>query len=211
MRRVSIAFGCMALGLLATGCKIARAPRPQRINTYLAEPGDLDSIRRIMVLPFSSEASTPANCEGIRDAFLTELQKIRRFEVVPLPDTAQESRELRESLRTGRLSAPAMVRLCNRYSLDGVFVGTVVSWRPYRPPHLGMRTYLFSVHSAEAVWAVDAMFDTNDLATISDLRDYTRRVLRDDGNLHGWELTLLSPSMFTKYVAHRFVTTWIAD
>jgi hypothetical protein len=151
------------------------------------------------------------DCSKVRDAFVAELQKLRRFEVVPLPAEASEDEELHFSLSRGRLSTEAVVRLCRRYSLDGLFLGSVTSWRAYTPPHLGLRTQLVSVHSGAPVWAVDAIYDAADRSTISDLRHYTDTMQQDDGNLHGYELSLLSPSKFTTYVAHRCVGTWIED
>ena len=77
-----------------------------------------------------------------------------RIEVVPLPTDAREDDELNASLAHGRLSTDAMVRLCDRYALDAVLVGSVTAWRPYTPPHLGMRTQLVSVHSGAPIWAI---------------------------------------------------------
>jgi len=198
-----------AAAVCLTGCRVPRPDRPKVVNSYLAEPEDLANVRRIMVLPFHAEHGVTVDHNQIRDAFVSELQKLRRFEVVPLTDAAREDDMLNESLSHGRLSTDAIVRLCERYSLDGVFVGAVTSWRPYTPPHLGLRTHLISVHSGASVWAVDAIYDASDLSTISDLRHYVDRTQRDDGNLHGWELTLLSPTKFTSFVAHRCVGTWI--
>ena len=206
-RLLAAAAALAALPL--TGCNLVRPPQQKAINTYLAEPADLANVRRIMVLPFTPEAAVQVDCEQVRDAFLTELQKLRRFEVVPLPSSAQENAMLQESMRRGRLSTDALVRLCERYSLDGVLVGTVTSWRPYTPAHLGMRTQMISIHSGATVWAVDAIYDANDRTTISDLREYAGASQHDNGSLHGWELNLLSPARFTNYVAHRFVGTWI--
>jgi hypothetical protein len=184
---------------------------PKTINHYLAEPGDLANVRRIMVLPFAQQPGVQADCAKVRDAFVTELQKLRRFEVVPLPTDAREDDELNASLAHGRLSTDAMVRLCNRYALDGVLVGSVTAWRPYTPPHLGMRTQLLSVHSGAPVWAVDAIYDSSDRTTVDDLQHFVAHTQRDDGNLHGWEMNLLAPGKFTTYVAHRFVGTWVED
>ncbi len=188
---------------------LPRTPRQKLINSYLAEESDLANVRRIMVLPFTPESSVLADCDKIRDAFLAELQKLRRFEVVPLPSTAAENSMLDSSVRRGRLSTDALVRLCDRYSLDGVLVGTVTAWRPYKPAHLGMRTQLVSIHSGATVWAVDAIYDTNDRSTISDLREYAATSQHDEGSLHGWELNLMAPTRFVTYVAHRFVGTWV--
>ena len=72
----------------------------------------------------------------------------------------------------------------------------------------GMRTQLVSVHSGAIVWAVDALYDAADRSTISDLRHYYEHMEADDHSLHGWELNLIAPSWFARYVAHRFVGTW---
>lgn len=208
MNRIfSITAGVAAL--LLSSCSMVRPDRPKLINSYLAEPADLANIRRIMVLPFHAEAGITVENNQIRDAFVAELQKLRRFEVVPLADAAREDDVLNKSLAHGRISTEAMVKLCDRYALDGLFVGSVTAWRPYTPTHLGLRTQLISVHSGSSVWAVDTIFDAADRTTISDLKHYVSHTQRDDGNLHGWEMTLLSPAKFTNFVAHRCVGTWI--
>ena len=199
----------LALAAIGTGCQLERPLSTKAINSYLAEPSDLANVRRIMVLPFAQEAGVQADCEKVRDAFVGELQKLRRFEVVPLPSQAREDDELNASIRRGRLSTEAMVRLCDRYSLDGLLVGSVTAWRAYTPPHLGLRTQLISVHSGATIWAVDAMYDSSDRTTVSDLRHYSENSQQADGSLHDWEMNLLSPMKFTTYVAHRFVGTWV--
>lgn len=195
--------------LASASCNLQRPLAEKPINCYLAEPSDLANVRRIMVLPFAHEAGVQADCVEVRDSFVTALQKLRRFEVVPLPEAAREDDALNASIRRGRLSTDAMVRLCERYALDGLLVGTVTAWRAYTPPHLGMRTQLISVHSGATVWAVDAMYDSNDRTTVDDLQLFAEHQIRDDGSLHGWEMNLLSPMKFTSYVAHRFVGTWV--
>jgi TolB-like protein len=208
MNRSVTAAALIALAFAFASCA-SQPHQPKVINSYLAEPADLANVRRIMVLPFAQESGVQADCTTVRDAFVAELQKLRRFEVVPLPADARENDELNASLTRGRLSTDAMVRLCNHYSLDGVFVGSVTAWRPYTPPHLGMRTQLISVHSGAPVWAVDAIYDSSDRTTIADLQHFVETTQRNDGNLHGWEMTLLAPGKFMTYVAHRFVGTWV--
>lgn len=195
-------------GLLLAACGVSTHTVKKPINAYLGDAADRASVRRVMVMPFQLEGSADAEVEQVRDAFVAELQKLRRFEVVPLPTSAIENATLRESLRSGRLSTDATVRLCERYGLDGILLGTITSWRAYSPPHLAMRTQLLSVHSGAPIWAVDAMYDSGDRSTVSDLRHYMMTQKQDDGSLHGWELRLLAPQQFTQYVANRFVGTW---
>lgn len=198
-------FAVMLIG----GCQLEPPPEPKVVNCYLAAPADLANVRRIMVLPFTQEDGVQADCQLVRDAFVGELQKLRRFEVVPLPLGAQEDDVLNTSIHRGRLSTDAMVRLCRRYNLDGVFIGSVTKWRAYQPPHLGMRTQLLSVHSGAPVWVVDAIYDTSDRTTVSDLRHYAGTAQQHDGSLHDWQMNLLAPTRFTNYVAYRFVGTWV--
>jgi len=207
-RRLFLVLLALAATTLGS-CRLARSPEPKRINSYLVDRVDLANVRRIMVLPFHQEDGVNADCQQIRDTFLAELQKLRRFEVVPLPASAQENDQMRRSLHRGRLSTEAVVRLCERYSLDGILVGSVTRWRAYQPPHLGLRTQLLSVHSGATVWAVDAIYDASDQTTMADLEHYAAKVQHDDGSLHGWQMNLLAPSRFTNYVAYRFVSTWI--
>jgi hypothetical protein len=71
---IVVLLGAAVLG----GCAGAgHSPKP--INCYLAEPADLANVRRIMVLPFAQQPGVQADCAKVRDAFVTELQKLRRF------------------------------------------------------------------------------------------------------------------------------------
>jgi TolB-like protein len=194
--------------LCALGCTTHQPPEKRPVNAYLADPRDLASVRRVMVLPFAEESGVTAETDRLRDAYLAELQKLRRFEIVPLPASAQECALLNHSARVGELSTEAVVHLCDRYYLDGVLIGSVTAWRAYMPQQLGMRTELVSVHSGAIVWAVDALYDAADRSTISDLRHYYEHMEADDNSLHGWEINLIAPSWFARYVAHRFVGTW---
>lgn len=207
--RTCLAAVVALTALLLGSCQLIRQPEPKRINSFLADRADLANVRRIMVLPFHQEDGVSADCQQVRDAFLAELQKLRRFEVVPLPASAQENEMLRRSLHRGRLSTEAVVRLCGRYSLDGIMVGSVTRWRAYQPPHLGLRMQLLSVHSGATVWAVDAIYDASDQTTMADLEHYATKIQQDDGSLHGWQMNLLAPTRFTNYVAYRFVSTWV--
>ena len=133
---------------------------PRLINSYLAEPADLANIRRIMVLPFHAEAGITVENNQIRDAFVsraTEAAPLRSGAARPMPRARTTCST--QSLAHGRISTEAMVKLCDRYALDGLFVGSVTAWRPYTPTHLGLRTQLISVHSGSSVWAVDTIFD----------------------------------------------------
>lgn len=204
-------FASFAAAFALAGCALERAPEKRDVNHYLADARDLASVRRVMVLPFAEEPGVVAECNRIRDAYISELQKLRRFELVPLPESAAEVAQLQASLRHGRVATDSIVELCNRYRVDAVLAGSITTYRAYTPPSLGMRTQLVSIHSGSVIWAVDAIYDSNDRSMQSDLRHYYKYVQTHDGNLHGWEFDTISPTLFCAYVAHRFVGTWTEE
>ena len=198
----------VATSATMSGCLLPRIPKPRPINWYLAHPNDVIGVRRIMVLPFREAEGVDADHLGVREAFLAELAKIHRFEVIPLPAGAEEDHEIYQSLQRGRISAEALVALAARYKLDGVLVGTITSYRPYLPPTLGLRTKLFSVHSGSYVWAAEGLYDAKDARTMEDLEHYQKSFLATETSMHGTRINLLSPARFAAYVSHRLVGTW---
>jgi TolB-like protein len=165
-------------------------------------------VRRIMVLPFREAASVQADTYVVRESFLAELAKLQRFEVIPLPSGTAADDKVYRALTRGRISAESLVALAKRYRLDGVLVGTITSYRPYLPPHLGLRTKLFSVHSGSFIWAAEGLYDANDLRTMEDLEHYQKSFLAEESSMHGVRINLLSPRKFASYVCHRLVGTW---
>jgi len=208
LRRLPLALAAAATALLS-GCGLFKNPTAREVNHWLAEDADLAAVRRIMVLPFATATGVKADTHKLRDVFTAELLKLQRFEVIPLPEGAREDQALAASVTTGRLSTQEIVALANRYHLDGVVVGTITSWRPYKPPQLGLRTQLISVHSGAPVWAADAYYDAGDGRTVEDLQHYAQRAMAEDSDhLHGWEILMISPTKFASFVSYRLASTW---
>lgn len=189
----------------------ARKPEPKRVNAYLADSRDMSSVRRIMVLPFAESPGVSADLDRVREAFISELLKIQRFEIVSMPRGAREEEVINRSLARGRLSTSALVSLSDRYNLDGVMMGTVTSYRAYTPPHLGMQIQLISIHSGETVWAAEGLYDASDARTVEDLNHYFMSSRADDETGHGVEIYWISPTKFASYVSARLVASWSAS
>lgn len=199
------------LALLAAlgGCSaLPRPPEPKPVNCYFGDERDLHNVRRVMVLPFDVSAGVDAETFPLRASFIQELQKLGAFEIVPLPDRAEEDKEIQKSVVRGRLSTDAVVALCKRYQLDAVVMGTVTSYRPYKPPHLGLKVQMLSIHSASTVWAADGTWDATETASIDDIQHYARSYATAEESMHGWELLLISPTRFAAFVSHRIAGTW---
>ena len=196
--------------LFAAGCiGIPHTPRKMPVAAYFAAEKELQRVHRVMVLPFTSAPGVLADRRVLRSCFVAELAKLQRFELVPLPEGAEEDAKLYQSLRRGRISNKALATLGERYNLDGVLLGTVTGNRSYKPPHLGLRVQLMSLHSATAIWAAEVLYDAADAATVEDLQHFAKSYAAPEDSMHGWELILISPTRFATFVSHRVVGTWL--
>ena len=195
-----ITSGCA--GLLPTRATVRDVP------VYWASPSDIDQVRRVLVLPFDTAPEVDADVTGVHRAVVEELAKMQRFELVRMDRSNDIDQAILESMRHGRISLEALSELVALHHVDGVLLGTVTSYRPYKPPRLGLRVQILSTHSAAPVWAVETFYDSGDAAVIEDLQHFAASFAASDANEHGWEFALISPQRFAGFVAHRVVGTW---
>jgi hypothetical protein len=183
-------------------------PAARPVNHRFADGPELTLLRRVLVLPFAVDETVIADEPLIRGEFVSELQKLQRFEVVTLPPGSEEDHEITEALLRGMISTTPLVELAKRFHVDGIVTGTILQSRAYRPPVLGLRVQMISVHSGGIAWAADGLYDAGDYATRLDVMHYCATVASPDDSLHGWEMTTLSQRRFARFVAHRLVETW---
>lgn len=201
--------GALLTALALAGCAgFPGIPNKAPVPAYFAPEEELQSVHRVMVLPFVTAPGVQADLDVVRRCFVLELAKLQRFELVPLPDGADEDKELYQTLRRGRISTEALAALGSRYHLDGVLLATVTGNRSYKPPHLGLRVQLISLHSANAIWAAEVFYDSADATTVEDLQHFAKSFAAPEESMHGWELILISPTRFATFVSHRVVGTW---
>jgi hypothetical protein len=124
----------VALAALA-GCE----PR-LREPTVLATP--YEHGRLWGIAPFLNESGTSiVNETTVADAFMIEAQQVDGVDVVPVNRVIFAMREL--GLRAVTTPGDA-TSIMNLLDLDGLIVGTVTTYDPYRPMQLGMAVQLYA-------------------------------------------------------------------
>lgn len=208
-RRGNLAL--LGAALATTGCSwFLDQPEPKAVSAFRAPAAEFAVVRRVMVLPFAFAPGVEGDRDSarqIRDAFLAEFAKLQRFEIVPLPEGADEHLAINDGAPRGALPARALLALGKRYRLDGLILGTITAYRPYLPPHLGVRVQLTSVHSGATVWAAEGLYDSSERATERDVRHYALSYLAKEDSDHGWRMNVIAPRRFAAFVAHRLVAT----
>ena len=132
-------------------------------NAYQASPDLAPELRRVAVLPPAWEGSASdlaAGGEALAPVLLSELSKLRKFEVVTV--SPPDLRGL-----TGRLSwtgeeilpADFLNSLQRVYGCDAVLFFQMTRFQAYAPLAVGWRMKLVDVRTRQILWAVDEDYD----------------------------------------------------
>lgn len=206
--RRALAAGVALAAAALAGCAGAGRPAPSPVTCYRAPGTGLADVRRAVVLPFEREAAAAEFLGDLEATFAGELQKERRFEIVPLGDT---DAGLASALvrREGEYEIRSLIEIARRYSADAALVGTVTQFRPYEPMALGLKVELVSAATGEVVFSAEAIFDCAEEATLEAIREYHEaRGGRDErADVSGWRHYTASPRSFARFVCASVAAT----
>ncbi|HHI79403.1 MAG TPA: hypothetical protein ENK02_05445 [Planctomycetes bacterium] len=178
------------------------------VSAFLGDRQDLRLCRRVLVLPIQSTNMTSTLRKDLEEALLSELAFQGRFQVLRMePSQGAEGKEIYPTERRGRIDPDLVVELGRRYQADALLLTRVTQWFPYKPPRIGLRLQLVSVHSGKVIWAIDQTWDAGTERTRLDLINYARTTLAPQENLHGWEFLMISPRRFGRFALRRSVNT----
>lgn len=212
---LSLVAGC---GLLDR-VKHARhpAPAPPTFSQYHLDGWEWIRVARVVVLPFRNESGYTRAGEEARDAFVAELQRAGRFEVIPTPadDRAFLAAEVRCS---GRFDEAMILDLARDTSADVVVYGVVSNYSPYPRPRLGLVLQAVGPQEAKVVASVDGLWDSTDLAIADRAYVYYRQGVREhrpwirnhviaSDDSFAVDQALESPILFRRFVAREAVLT----
>lgn len=176
-----------------------------------------DGVARVVVLPFRNESQYTRAGEEMREAFVAELQRAGRFEVIP---TAPDDRAYLAAVSRcgGRFDEVLLHDIACATSADVLVYGVVSNYSPYPRPRLGVVLQAVGPGEAKVVASVDGLWDTTDLSVAERVRVYYRQrcrerppwvrnavIARDDSFAD--DLALDSPNLFRRFVAREAVLT----
>lgn len=192
-------------------------PGPPTFSQYHLEGWQWERVGRVVVLPFRNETGYTRNEAGYtrvgdeaREAFIAEMQKVGRFEVIP---TAQDDRAYLAAVSRcgGRFDEALLYDIAKATSADVVVYGVVTTYSPYPRPRIGLVLQAVGPEEAKVVASVDGLWDTTDQAIAERIRLYYRQRAKEtppwvrnhkiasDDSFAG-ELALDSPNLFRRFV-----------
>jgi len=210
---ISAIAGCGLLEHVKHGQR--PAPAPPTFSQYHLEGWEWNRVARVIVLPFGNESAYTRAGEESREAFVAELQRVGRFEVVPTaPD---DQAVLAAQVRcNGRFDEAFMLDIAHATNADVVIHGIVSNYSPYPRPRLGLVIQAVGPEEAKVVASVDGLWDTTDLAIAERVRVYYRQRARErppwirnhviaSDDSFAAELALDSPMLFRRFVSREAV------
>lgn len=212
-----------ALVLLICGCQQYRLQEPAVLQAPYQRP------QLWAVAPFANESGVSVvDTNRVADLFTEQAEQTRGVNTVPV------NRVLAAMSQLGISNVDSMGdarSLMNVLGVDGLIVGTVTAYDPYRPPKLGLavelhvreaNSFLFSVDPnellrsgqgnpapgelgpANPVAQASGVFDASHHDTLLRLRHYASG--RDEpGSAFGPDIYLVRMELYTQFVCHQLI------
>ena len=180
-------------------------PKPSPIRLYGSPPPEIDA-QRIVVAPFLYGHRDERVSREITEAFIIELQKLGRFEIISPYTVAGQAAAEGELWRDGVVDLPTMVKLRRRLKAEAFVFGTITHYKPYRPPILGVKVSMVSARTGAVVWAAEAVFDASNVATEEHVKAYYDGTSDVEGEHLGWKVVLLSMRRYAHFVSHQLLS-----
>lgn len=167
------------------------------------------SVQRVVLLPAFWHQDSSAGFLDDLDLTLTdELNKTNLVEVVPV--SRQELSNLFGKWQFATYDVfPSgfFNKLRVQYAADAVIFVDLTSYRAYKPINIGIRAKMVNTLSGESMWAFDTTFDAGDPSIAMGATRYA--TLRDSSPypLDASSPILMSPRLFSRYVAFMTFST----
>ncbi len=205
----------LAAGALLAGCATqARnlavlGPEYRPDNVFHYPPNLPMNLQRVAVLPLACEephANLPEGCEALNPVLLTELAKLKKFEVVAVNRDNLRSRTGRSSWTgTEVLPVEFFDSLQRTYGCDAVLFCQLTVFHAYAPISVGWRFKMVDTRTRQILWAADEVFDAGQKNVLNGAARYQAAALRGS-EADGWSVRN-SPRQFGQYAAARLLAT----
>lgn len=201
--------GGLAAGLLLAGAVQAADTRPD--NVFVYPPALSANLQRVVVLPLTSDRQDVGlleGCEALQPILLEGLVRTKKFEVVSASADVLRGGSGRPAWTGGEeLPTDFFGSLKREYGCDGVLFCQLTVFHAYGPPVIGWRLKLVDARTREILWAVDQVFDANDMVAVKKpwqfLRGHEKSDTLDETR---WEV-LNSPRQFGRYTVAKVLET----
>ena len=197
-------MGRLALGLLVLSslgaCSAAPRGVPVLGSATVARDFDSYTIRRVGVVPFSGVEFSAEESNELSAAVFGELSAVTPYEVVPLDTIDPAEVPTSEPYRRGWYRPETVLGIARRFQLDAILIGSVTDYQGFPPQRLAVSVDLVAADTGMVVWSAAVQLDASQARTRRAVENWARLHLGAEEEQE-WELILLSPRRFMRFVA----------
>lgn len=187
-------------------------PSREDVVPYQAPSRPLAPFRRVLLAPLRREDGADASELVLRRALADAVVAQRVFEVVPVSRRELVDIEIERSRTRGTFSTDDLLTLNRRFGVDGVLTGTLTRFEAYPEMQIGVRLHLIDCRTGRVAWGTDNLLAASDPRVRRDAHNFYDLAYHDGtDSLEEERKVLVSPRVFSRYVAHRVVETLSAS
>ncbi len=199
-------------------------PSYKPTNFYRASDTLPANLRRVAILPLTVTIATgsgdflEAGVETLEPLLYAELEKSKRFEVIPVTQQQMKQWTGQFGWRADEQLPPDLLkRLSELTGCDAVLFCQLTRYQPYQPLAVGWKFSLVETHNAGAttpndfkariLWSADEVLDSGDPTVTTGARAYYTQHLRNDAPSADAATMLNSPVRFGQYTLATLLAT----
>ena len=208
-RKASAALpALLATALLAAGCCPSTPEEPLRpaIGYELTDSADLVDLGRVAFIELDHRGSYSGVSREISSALFRAVQGKRLFHVRQVERTDPSCRDLPLG-KHGPFEVSELHRMRQALDCDAVLVGAVTDFQAHPRMQVGLYLNLLDLRDGRLIWGVDHLWDSSDREVEARLRAFFRDQMGSGYDPADWRLGLMSPKLFSKFVAHEAAGT----
>jgi hypothetical protein len=193
--------------LSLAGCSDGRAQKPNGPFSFHTTPGATE-MQRIAVLPFTLGSRVGRSAQAIDASMAASLRELGYHEVVAVTPETRSELLAGDVLYVDNVTTTQLMRLRQALNVDAVVIGRVEQFDGFDPLSIGLAAHLVSCRDGSVLWSMTGNFDAHKSDIQNDIRRWYESTMSGDRNsVGGWRLALQSPTLFTRYVTDRVVTS----
>lgn len=196
----------LATAAAVTGCTKPQTPA-EAIGYYLRPNGTRD-VSRVVFIEFAKDNENPRIAEEATNAMLQAIQNKKLFHIEVIKRTDAVCQDLNLS-KSHAYTFDELAAMSKTLKCDAILIGRVDRFQPYPRMMIGLYMQLLDLRQGSLVWAVDHVWDTTDKRTEERIQKYFGKIIKDRYEPVDWELAIMSPRAFLKYVAYEAAETLV--
>lgn len=183
---------------------------PGRITSYVSSAKELTYVNRVAFVELDDGEVYTQQSGPLTQAVAKALSDCRLFHIQVVGRDQQIIRDLGLD-RPRRYTAEDMQRIREALGCDAVLLGRITNYQPHPHMQAGLYLALIDIRRGKMLWGVDHVWDTTDQEVVNRLKRFYHMEMRDGYGPAHWELALMSPKAFEKFVAFETAQTLMRE